>query len=134
MPTPETTTAQANRPRAKAFVFDHPPETPGGRDRRKHERHPLERPAKLFCPDSGRFLAGRTRNISAGGVLVEVDGCDPLQSGDEVLMTIAFGDRFIVPMSELVPCSVIRAVRDGCGANATLAIAYDNATETAISA
>ena len=134
MPASESTSTTAKRPRARAVIVDPPPPAPSGRDRRKHQRHSIERPAKLFCPKSGRFLAGRTRNISAGGVLVEVDACETVESGDSVLMTVAFGDRFIVPMSELVPCSVIRTNRNDSDSGATLAIAYDNAAETAMSA
>lgn len=134
MPASEPTSATAKRPRSRAVVVDPPPPAPDGRDRRKHQRHPIERPAKLFCPKSGRFLAGRTQNISEGGVLVEVDAGETIESGDSVLMTVAFGDRFIVPMSELVPCSVIRVKRTGTEHGATLAIAYDNAAESAMSA
>jgi hypothetical protein len=105
-----------------------------GRDRRKHTRHPLERPAKLFCPKSGRFLAGRTRNISAGGVLVEVDVTESIGAGDAILLTIAFGDRFIVPMTELVPGSIVRTSAADGSVSIGLAIAYDNSTEMALSA
>jgi len=134
MPASEPASTKAKRPRARAIVIDPPPPAPGGRDRRKHQRHPIERPAKLFCPKSGRFIAGRTHNISAGGVLVEVDAGETIESGDAVLMTVAFGDRFIVPMSELVRCTVIRTLRTGSDHVATLAIAYDNAAESAMSA
>lgn len=73
-------------------------------------------------------------NISAGGVLIEIDANGSIESGDEIQMTIAFGDRFIVPMSELVPGSVVRTSQANDAANICLAIAYNNATETAASA
>lgn len=94
----------------------------------------MERSAKLFCPRTGRFFAGRTTNISAGGVLVELDALEAIGSGDEIRMTIAFGDRFIVPMSELVSGTVIRASRTDDAARSRLAIAYDNAADTALCA
>lgn len=94
----------------------------------------MDRSAKLFCPQNGRFLAGRTVNISAGGVLVEIDASEPIEPGDEIQMTIAFGDRFIVPMSELVPGSIVRTMRSSDTSSVSLAIAYNNATETALSA
>jgi PilZ domain len=120
----------ATRIRTRSVIVEPPADVPDGRDRRQHTRHPLTRPAKLFCPDSGRFLSGQTRNISAGGVLVEVEAPDSLCSGDDIQLTIAFGDRFIVPMSELVAGSVIRTIASDDPTRTCLAIAYDNATET----
>ena len=130
MPASESTTTTRKR-RTRSVVVEPPIKTPADRDRRKHPRHPLERPAKLFCPRTGRFLSGRTQNISAGGVLVEVDAPESLETGDEVHLTIAFGDRFSVPMSELVPGSVVRKSAADDAASVSLAIAYDNAAETA---
>jgi|GEM_PF-2681074 len=128
MSTPES--SAATKTRTRSVIVEPPADAPDGRDRRKHTRHPLTRPAKLFCPGSGRFLAGRTRNISAGGVLVEIDAPDSITSGDAIKLTIAFGDRFIVPMSELVGGSVVRAITTDNAETTCLAIAYDDATET----
>ena len=130
----EAAPKKPTRTRTRSVVVEPPVVVLDGRDRRQHTRHPLDRPAKLFCPGSGRFLSGRTRNISAGGVLVEVDASESVASGDEIQLTIAFGDRFIVPMSELVPGSIVRAGPADDAAGIRLAIAYDNASEAALSA
>ena len=133
MPASESTASTKKRARTRSVIVEPPPEEPDGRDRRKHPRHPLERPAKLFCPQTGKFIAGRTRNISAGGVLVEIDASESIRSGDEIRMTIAFGDRFIVPMSELVPGAIVRTITSDDAERVSLAIAYDGAAETTLS-
>lgn len=133
-PTSESATTTTRRHRTRSVVVEPPMAVLDGRDRRQHTRHPLERPAKIFCPATGRFLAGRTRNISAGGVLIEVDVTESIGAGDEIQLTIAFGDRFIVPMSELVPASIVRTSAADDASSVALAIAYDNAADMALSA
>jgi len=127
-------TKPRKRSKAKSVVVEPPEEALDGRDRRKHPRRPLERPAKLFMPKSGRFLAGSTRNLSVGGVLVVAEADARMEPGDAIHMTVAFGERFIVPMSELVPGTIVRV--DPCDdpSCVTLAIAYDSASETAMAA
>ncbi|MCB9848595.1 MAG: PilZ domain-containing protein [Phycisphaeraceae bacterium] len=134
MPASDPNATTLKRPRTRSVVIEPPPPPLDDRDRRQHVRHDLTRPAKLFCPASGRFLAGQTLNISAGGVLVEVDAPTEVASEDELQLTIGFGDRFIVPMSELVPGKVVRTMASDDPSRMRIAIAYDDAGEMALSA
>ena len=125
-------TKPSNRKKTRSIVVEPPAPSMDGPDRRKHPRRPLENAAKLFCPKSGRFLSGRTRNISEGGILVEVSAPGWLESGDPIQLTIAFGDRYIVPMSDLVSGTIIRKRQTDSPEIETLAIAYDDCTDTAL--
>ncbi len=132
MPASGAPTKPSSRKKTRSIVVEPPAPVLDERDRRQHTRRPTEHSAKLFCPKSGRFLSGRTRNISAGGILVEIGAPGWLSAGDAVQLTIAFGDRFIVPMSDLVAGTIIRTRQTDNPEIQTLAIAYDNCADSAI--
>ncbi len=43
-----------------------------GQERRKHERHEIERPVRIYQPGGDLLTRGNTLNISDGGVLISV--------------------------------------------------------------
>jgi len=45
----------------------------GGLEKRQFSRYMISRPAKLKCGRTGKYLAGRTRNVSSGGILLEIN-------------------------------------------------------------
>lgn len=79
-------------------------------DRRQFPRADLNRPCKIFLPAAARFLAGRTRNLSAGGALVEIDGPRDLKPGDTLELGIAWSNRALLPADALIEAKVVRHV------------------------
>ena len=58
-------------------------------DRRRHERHAVEKLCKIYDPASRRFAPGRTRDISRSGALVTIQWARPLSEGDHIDIIIA---------------------------------------------
>lgn len=53
-------------------------------ERRRFYRLSVSRPLKLQCQQTGRYHAGRSRNISDGGMLVEIANPNLLVSGQRI--------------------------------------------------
>ena len=102
-------------------------------DRRRDRRLPLERRVKLMCPLSGRCYAGRTRDYSAGGALLTLDGRWRLGPGQQVRVGIDWTGRQGLIRSDSMPAaSVVRAASlDG---REHLAIAFEQRQESAAAA
>lgn len=82
-----------------------------GRDERRiFPRFDISRPCKVYHAASGRFLAGRTRNLSAGGALVEVDTPRDFAPGDSIELAIAWTRRAVLPADALVEAKVVRQI------------------------
>lgn len=79
-------------------------------DRREHTRVDMSRPCKVFLPATARSCAGRTRNVSAGGALVELDSPRDLKPGDTMELGIAWTNRAILPADALVEAKIVRHV------------------------
>ena len=79
-------------------------------DRRVFPRFDMSRPCKVFHPASGRVLAGRTRNLSAGGALVELDTPRDFVPGDRLELAIAWTRRAVLPADALVEAKVVRTI------------------------
>lgn len=62
-------------------------------ERRLDARSPVEKPLKLRCLESGRYLGGRTRNLSPGGALIEVSDPHRFRPGQRVKLGIAWHRR-----------------------------------------
>ena len=85
-----------------------PSDTPT--DRRVEPRRPLCRPVKLR-PEHGatRYLAGRTRNFSPGGALIELDHTTALHRGDTVRLAIDTEDQAaLLHADRMVQATVLR--------------------------
>ena len=102
-------------------------------DRRRDRRLPLERRMKLMCPLTGRYYAGRTRDYSAGGVLLALDGTWRLGPGQQVRVGIDWTGREGLIKSDTMPvASVVRAASlDG---REHLAVAFEQRQEQAAAA
>jgi len=102
----------------------HPPDfdTPH-RKHRRHRRFDLQFPVSLSFPTRGavRELAGISRNISIGGVLLKVN--DPVPVRTRVNLTMAVQDpRLRHPVQLLGKGKVVRLERLEAGAGFAIAI------------
>jgi hypothetical protein len=80
-------------------------------NRRKHARLSLDRPVKLQCLTTGRYLTGRTRNVSGGGLLIEVDHASLLVAGQRLKVAVAWDRRQMVVERERMPqATVVRCL------------------------
>jgi len=94
------------------------------RTQRRHRRFDLQFPVSLSFPAEGavRELAGISRNISIGGVLLRVD--DPVPIRTRVSLTMAVQDpRLRHPIRLLGKGKVVRVERLDSGAGFAIAIA-----------
>jgi hypothetical protein len=58
-------------------------------DRRRHPRERLELPCKLFHAATNRYLAGRTRDVSRSGVLIELSPGPAFVPGEPVAIGVS---------------------------------------------
>lgn len=82
-------------------------------ERRQHHRTTLDRPCKVYHEGSGRYYAARTRDVSAGGVLVELLTARRLEPGDAVRLHRGVSLSQVLEASRGVPASVVRSLRVG---------------------
>ncbi len=64
-----------------------------GCERRATERLNLARPCKTYVPRIGKYLAGLTWNVSAGGALLQLDRPAPIEPGDRLFLGVALKGR-----------------------------------------
>lgn len=93
------------------ITIDHEPESNAGDERRTHPRVDLQRPVKVFDPQSGKYHTGSTCDVSAGGVLIELAHAIPARPGNDVLLGIAQKRRQpLLRRNEMVPARIVRTV------------------------
>ena len=79
------------------------------RDRRLYPRVGIERPVKLQCAQTGRYLAARTRDFSAGGAMVDLDRRASFVPGQRVRVGIASdANAAMIAASDMVEALVVR--------------------------
>ncbi len=94
-------------------------------EKRKHNRYLMVRNIKLFDPQSLRYRAGQTLNVSVGGALLAVRHGDQLAQGQPIEMHIEWeGAEGIVSRSEMLSAEVIRNEGTG-GAACVIAVKFD---------
>ncbi|MHC5113600.1 MAG: PilZ domain-containing protein [Planctomycetota bacterium] len=96
------------------------------RERRIYVRLATARPCKVLDPRSGRYVGGRTRDVSAGGVLVELDRRLPLEPGATLLVGVASHRQAIIRRESMTEGRVVRALTLTTG-ETTVAVRYDDA-------
>ena len=102
-------------------------------ERRRHARMPIERPVKIQCAITGRFLGGRTQNLSTGGALLYIDNASMLVPGQRVKVGVAWTPHDAVLKADKLPtATVIRSL--GFGPEQTVAIQFDQPQQLAESA
>ncbi len=99
-------------------------------ERRRDARVAVCRPVKLQCVESGRYLAGRTDNLSASGALLQVYHPSLLVPGQRLRMGIAWTDRqAVLEADRLVDATVVRS--RGHGGFQQVAVAFAHRQELA---
>ncbi len=100
------------------------------RDRRRHVRMPLERPVKVRSGVTGRYIAGRTVDISDGGCLLRLEGFHHLAAGQSVRVGIAYRPgQSLLLADDMLEGTVVR--RLGHGDTQHVAITFENANTLA---
>ncbi len=102
-------------------------------DRRRHERHDVEKPCKVYDPASRRFAPGRTKNISRAGALVTIQWARPLSAGDPIDIVIAWSPRPLLPADSMVRARVARTLAS-TGEVQVIAVEFDDDIEAALAA
>ena len=102
-------------------------------DRRHDARLELSRPVKVKCLLTGRYLPGRSRNLSAGGALLEIDHPSLLVPGQRVMIGVAHTRQDVILAAEdMTPATVVRSA--GLQGTQTVAIQFDQRQELALTA
>lgn len=84
------------------------------KDRRQGRRLPIARPAKLRCLQSGKYMVGRTQNVSTSGALLEVDRPSLLISGQRLAVGIAWRPgQALLHGNQLIQATVVRCLALG---------------------
>ena len=83
-----------------------PPPLPG--DRRRHARVAAARPCKVFRESTCRYTAATTRDVSAGGVLLELQPSRPILPGERLGVGIAWTGAAILSDTAMIDGVVVR--------------------------
>ena len=99
-------------------------------ERRRDARIAVDRPIKLQCVHSGRYLRGHTGNLSASGALLEIDHPSLLVRGQRLRIGIAWDNRQAVISSDaMAQATVVRSW--GQGPTQRVAVRFDHRQELA---
>lgn len=80
-------------------------------DRRRSPRVRISRPCKVHDPRSGKYLSGSTRDLSSGGVLLEIDRPLDIAPGQTLHVGIAQKRReVLIREADMVELQVVRAL------------------------
>ncbi len=94
------------------------------RERRHHLRYGLDRAVKVRLAEGGRYLTGRTRNVSEGGCLITLDHPRLLPPGQEVDLVIAWRpEQALLSSRQSVKARVVRSL--GLDGQLQLALSFD---------
>ncbi|CAN5850639.1 hypothetical protein BH11PLA1_BH11PLA1_11950 [soil metagenome] len=84
-------------------------------ERRREVRQVVERACKVVTCGGVRFLPGRTRDVSARGALVTVEGGRVLRGGEEIALAVDWRGAAVVANAEVLRGRVVRALRGPSG-------------------
>ncbi|MCC5829718.1 MAG: PilZ domain-containing protein [Phycisphaeraceae bacterium] len=86
------------------------------RERRRFPRHEISGGVKIQCQMTGRYFAGQSRNLSEGGMLIEVDHPSLMISGQRLRVSrVAEADRGLLSSDNLLWATVVRSAPNGRG-------------------
>lgn len=80
-------------------------------NRRRHERTPITRPAKVYHANSAKYLPACTRDLSQSGALLEINAPRAIEVGDSLEVLVAWNDRSLLSHTDQVPARVTRVLR-----------------------
>ncbi|NNF43149.1 MAG: PilZ domain-containing protein [Phycisphaerales bacterium] len=100
-------------------------------ERRCEPRLVIERPCKIFDPRARKYVAGCTRDVAPGGLMLRLDRVVPLEPGDRVYVGIARTRRHaLLHADEMVEATVVRA-GSMAGGETLVAVHFPQATPAA---
>lgn len=80
-------------------------------ERRQDARFRLDHPVKIQCEMTGRYLAARTHDISATGMLMEINNASLLVQGQRLRVGIAWNEQAaVLESSKMIPAVVVRSL------------------------
>jgi len=98
-------------------------------ERRRGARLAVSRPCKVFEPRSGKYRAGMTRNISAGGMLLRLDRTVHLEPGDRLFIAVARRRvHGLLRSCDMLEATVVRARADTSGESMIAVVLHDPPT------
>ena len=93
-------------------------------NRRSSRRVAVEKPCKIHDPRTGRYIAGRTIDVSQNGILARLPQAGNLRPGDSVLVGVAMHDRQgLIQAKELMESRIVRMLHTEDGAT-TIAVQF----------
>jgi hypothetical protein len=79
-------------------------------NRRRHPRHSLTRPCKVFHWPTQRYLFSTTCDVSNGGALLLIDSMRMLAPDDRIDVLIAWNEEMILRESDHIRARVVRSL------------------------
>ncbi len=102
-------------------------------EKRKNFRQALDKPVKVFCPDTGKYLSGKTINLSTSGALIELNTPSLLVPGQQLQLGISWSSsQTILSGNSLTEATVVRSL--GHNANQQVAMQFNFRQEAAMAA
>ena len=84
----------------------------------------MDRPVKIQCVETGRFLPGHTCDVSPGGAMIEVKHPSLLVPGQRVRVGISWtAQQMLLHADDMAEATVLRSL--GQGGTQHVAIGFD---------
>jgi hypothetical protein len=87
---------------------------PTGAERRRGLRISQDRPIKVFEPSAGRYIGGKTHDVSATGLRLEVPASAPLRPGKvlNVHVGLSYTGASLANRRQMIPARVVWVNRE----------------------
>ncbi len=94
------------------------------KDRRREARLNIERPVKLQCQVTGRYVSGTTTNLSNSGMLIVIEHPSLLVPGQRVKVGVQqTRQNVVIKANEMATATVVRSL--GMRGRQTVAVQFD---------
>lgn len=93
-------------------------------ERRQYARRPIQLPVKMRCTQTGRLMAGVTRNISPSGAMLEIYQPSMLVSNQRMEIGIGWSSKHsVIGSGDMIKATVVRSL--GLGGMIHTAVTFD---------
>lgn len=97
-------------------------------ERRRDTRISMDRPVKVQCVMTGRYLPGVTCNVSATGAMLQLNHASLLVQGQRLRVGFAWNDhQAIIQNAQMTDAVVVRSL--GIGGRQHVALCFDQRQE-----
>lgn len=97
-------------------------------ERRRDARISMDRPAKVQCVMTGRYLPGVTCNVSSTGALLQLNSASLLVQGQRLRVGVAWNDHTaIIQNAQMTEAVVVRSF--GINGRQQVALCFDERQE-----